>query len=139
MSVAIRRTVEIEVLVGGETVTLVCRQPTAQQLSGFLNARFEAKGRKVKSHLYSARTGLIDQVLVDIKNATYENAQGELKTLNASTVLSEGDVAYWSGILGSKVESWKDLIPMSWKSSAAMRFEDPQPEDDAAGEGDSKN
>ncbi len=139
MSVAIRRNIEISIDVSGDKVIIVCRRPTPQEQSAFLNARFEAKGRKVRSHLYEAREALIDKIMVDVRNATYETAAGELKPLNSQTVLAQQDQDHWSSILGVQVQNWKDLIPVSWKSSAAMHFEDPHPEDDEEAQGAPKN
>ena len=133
MAVTISGTIKIDVPVAGATVTLVCRRPTAQELSKFLNARFETQGRKVKSRLYEARTALIDKILVDVKNAEYATPEGEPKPLNCATVLGEREVEYWTAVNGAPVQSWKDLIPMSWKSSAAMHFEDQQPEEGGEG------
>jgi hypothetical protein len=130
VSAVIGSTIAINIPVGDETVVLVCRRPTTQEQSKFLKDRFEAKGRKVKSHLYETRVALIDKILLDVKNAEYETASGERKPLNNGTSLADEDKRHWSGILGTTVETWRDLIPPSWKSSAAMRFEDPQPEDD---------
>lgn len=129
--VTISRVVKVKVPVeGGETVTLVCRRPTSQELSGFLNARFDTRGKKVKSKLYEARTALINKILVNVEDANFEKADGGCAMLNAQTVLSEEDQAHWSGLLGTPVTGWKDLIPVSWMSSAAMAFEDPAPEDE---------
>jgi hypothetical protein len=122
--------VRISVPVSGEEVVLICRRPTSAEMSDFLSKRFTAKGRKVHSHLYEAREELMAKILVDAENAEYETQQGERKPLNAQTVLSDEEKAYWSGILGKKVNGWFDLIPLSWLSSAAMAFEDPQPDDE---------
>lgn len=135
--VTIGRTVKVKVQVeGGETVVLVCRRPTAPELSKFLGARFEHKGRKVKSKLYPAREEFIDKILVDVEGAQFERADGSTLPLNRAVELSDADKAHWSGICGTQVEGWKDLIPASWKSSAAMTFEDPQPESDDEGDGE---
>jgi hypothetical protein len=120
--------VRIPVPVGGEEVILICRRPTAAETSGFLSRRFTQHGRKVKSKLYEAREELMAQILVDAENAEYETKNGERKPLNAQTVLSDEDKAYWSGILGKTVFNWFDLIPLSWLSSAAMTFEDSAPD-----------
>ena len=130
MSAFVGSTININIPVGDETVVLVCRRPTAQEQSTFLKDRFEAKGRKVKSHLYESRAALIDKILIDVRNAEFETAAGERFTLNKDTALSESDRHWWSNLLGVTVTCWKDLIPVSWKSSAAMRFEDAQPEDE---------
>ena len=114
----------IAIDVNGDTVVFICRVPSATELSKFLNSRFETKRNKVKSCVYEAREEFINKIATDIENATYAGADGEEKPLNAQTVLSDQDKTYWSGILGVPVQTWKDLIPLSWKSSAAQRFED---------------
>ena len=142
MSAVISNSIRINVMVdGGEKVVFICRRPKAQELSNFLNKRFQTKGTRVKSQLYEAREALIDKILVNVEGAEYEDAAGQVKPLNASTVLSDQDKTHWAGILGESIESWKDLIPMSWKSSAAMTFEDAKPEADDADdrEGATKN
>jgi hypothetical protein len=136
MPAVISNRVRIPVPVGDDTVVFICRRPTAAEQSEFLSARFQAKGRKVKSHLYDARQDLIYKVLVDMEGAEYETKAGERQPLNARTLLSDEDKGYWAGILGEQVTSWVDLIPVSWLSSAAMFFEDPAPEE---AEGDRKN
>lgn len=132
--VTIGSSIRIKVPVGDDSVEFICRRPTAEEQSKFLRDRFETKGRKVKSHLYETRVALIDRIATDIAGAQYENAAGETVPLNAQTVLSEEDKRKWAGILGVPVKDWRDLVPASWKSSAAMRFEDAQPEDEG-GEG----
>ena len=129
--VTIGSTVSIRIPVGDETVTFICRRPSASEHSKFLRDRFEAKGRKMQNHLYEAREALIDKILVDVQGAEFETAEGIGVALNNKTTLNDADVAKWSGLLGVQVTSWKDLIPASWKSSAAMRFEDAQPDDEA--------
>ncbi len=122
--------VRISVPIGNESVVLICRRPTAAELNAFLQRRFEAKGKKVKSHLYDAREELMYRILVDAENAEYEHKDGTTAPLNARTVLSEDDKAHWSSVLGKQVNTWIDLVPLSWLSSAAMHFEDPSPEDE---------
>ncbi|MFB3828960.1 MAG: hypothetical protein ACE15B_19495 [Bryobacteraceae bacterium] len=130
---AFQKTVRVKIPVGSEDVVLICRKPNAGELSQFLNARFVRKGRKIESRLIEARGEFIDRILVDAENVEYETAAGERKPLNRNTQLSEEDKAYAGGILGVKVESWKDLIALNWKSSAAMHFEDAAPEDEEDG------
>lgn len=115
---------KIAVPVGGEDVVFTLRRPSAKETSKFLNSRFEQKRNKLVSKLYEARVAFIDSLLVDISNAQYETAAGELKPLNKDTVLSADDAAHASRVLDIPVNSWKDLIPVSWKSSVAMQFED---------------
>jgi hypothetical protein len=131
----IKANVEVNIDVQGETVCLVCRHPSAAELSGLLRGRYQAKGRKVKDRLYETRRDFIDRILIDCRNATFANAKHESVALDASTVLTDEDKTLWSGILGERVEIWKDLIPLNWKSSAAMTFEDQMPSDEGDGQG----
>ncbi|MGE5487570.1 MAG: hypothetical protein ACM3ZB_07090 [bacterium] len=138
MAKAFATKIRIPIPVGDETVIMICRRPTAEELNKFLSARFRASGRKVQTHLYEAREELIDKVLIDVENAEYEGPDGKLRPLSARTELTEEEKTFCSGVLGKPVKTWKDLIPLSWKSSAAMHFEDPAPEAPEA-EGNEKN
>ncbi|HZL56927.1 MAG TPA: hypothetical protein VFC21_07590 [Bryobacteraceae bacterium] len=122
LAVAPKKRVAIDV--NGETVVFICRTPSAGEMSAFLNSRFITKRNKVESRAYEAREAFMDKVAIDIENATYAGADGVEKPLDASTVLSSDEKTYLAGILGKPVDSWKDVIPMQWKSSAAQRFED---------------
>jgi hypothetical protein len=124
MPLAVATTRRVAIDVNGEIVVFVCRTPSAPELSQFLNGRFETKRNKVNSRVYEAREAFINKILIDVENATYSGADGAEQPLSAATSLSDQDQAYWSGIMGTQVKTWKDLIPMSWKSSAAQRFED---------------
>lgn len=130
--VTISGVVRVKVQVGSDTVVLVCRRPTAPEQSAFLGARFKTKGRKVKSELYEAREAFIDKILIDAEGAEFASGTG-VRPLNASTDLSAEDRQQWTRIMGKPVDRWQDLIPVSWKSSAAMTFEDPAQDE---GEGD---
>ncbi|MCL4797638.1 MAG: hypothetical protein KJZ84_23950 [Bryobacteraceae bacterium] len=134
MALALSSKQRIPISVGGETVTMICRQPTAKEVSIFLSQRFETKRNKIKSRLYEARPEFVRKILLDVENAQYESAGGEIRPLNAQSVLSEEDLRHASALLGRQVESWLDLIPDSWFSAVAMRFEDAAP-DDEDGEG----
>jgi hypothetical protein len=129
--VTLSATVSVTVPVGDDKVVMVCRRPTAAELSRFLGDRFESKGKKVKSRLYEARTALVDKILVDARGASFQDAAGETRVLDASTTLNDDDKRMWAGIMGKPVETWKDLIPESWKSSVAMTFEDAQPDEES--------
>jgi hypothetical protein len=124
MPLAAAPTRRIPIDVNGETVVFVCRVPSAAELSKFLNGRFATVRNKVNSRVYEAREEFINKIAVDVENATYAGADGIEKPLSAATALSDEDKTFWSGMFGQRVESWKDLIPLSWKSSAAQRFED---------------
>ena len=132
MPLAAATTKRIAIDVNGETVVFICRTPSTPELSQFLNSRFATKRNKVESRVYEARAAFMDKISVDIENATYAAADGQEKPLSVKTDLSADDKTYWSGILGTRVETWKDLVPLTWKSSAAMKFEDSSaaPEDE---------
>ncbi len=125
MAVSITSKIRILVPVGDENVVLICRKPTAAEHSAFLKGRYEQKGRKVRDQSYDAREELMYKILVDAENAEYETAAGETKPLNSRTVLSDEDKSHWSRVLGKTVNSWIDLMPISWLSTAAMSFEEP--------------
>jgi len=110
--------------VAGETVTFICRHPSAQELSRFLNARFIHKRGKTETNLSGSRSIFMDQITTDLEGGTFEAADGTEQPIDASYQLTEADKTKWTGILGVKVSSFLDLIPMSWKSSAAQQFED---------------
>jgi len=128
MAVAFQQKVRISIDVAGERVTFICRPPTGKEVSEFLNRRFVTRRNKIESRLYDARRDFVDSILLDIENAEWENANGELLPLNAATELTEEDKRHCAAILGAPVESWKDLIPLNWKASVAMHFEDVQGE-----------
>jgi hypothetical protein len=127
-----QRSVRIRILVGDETVTLICRQPTGAEVSRFLSDRFVQKGRKVTNRQTEARITFINAILEDVENAVYENAKGELLPLNASTILSDEDRAWAGRLLGCEVRDWRDLVNASWKATAAMRFEESQLDEEGA-------
>ncbi len=117
-----RLTVKIDV--AGESVTFHCRRPTGAEISAFLSKRFITKRNRVESRLYEARAEFADSIILDVENAQFENAAGEILPLNAQTALTDDDKRHWSGILGAPVGSWKDLIPLNWKVGVAIYFED---------------
>ena len=64
-----QRSVRIRILVGDETVTLICRQPTGAEVSRFLSDRFVQKGRKITNRQTEARITFINGILEDVENA----------------------------------------------------------------------
>jgi hypothetical protein len=122
------KTRRISIPVGDESVTIIVREPSSKERSDFLTSRFEMQGRKVKNQMTEARARFIRPLLLDVENATYEDAHGVPHPLNKSTTLSEEDKSYVEGVLGIPVKDWRDLVNISWLSSAAMAFEDAAPE-----------
>jgi hypothetical protein len=121
----IRATVRIPVDVeGGERVVLVCRRPTAAETSHHLTARFRQKGSRIQNNSTEAREALMDKILVDVEGVEYERPDHSAVKLSAATVFTDEEKAYLSSIFGGRVETWKDAIPVNWKSSAATYFED---------------
>ncbi len=116
--------IKIPIEVGGETVNLICRRPTAKELSSFLSSRFVQKRNKMQSRIYEARSEFIDQILVDVENAQVQNAAGDVLEITKDLVLTEDDKRHLTSSLGDNIENWRDLIPLNWKASAAMYFED---------------
>lgn len=139
MSTAIARVLSILIAVeGGNSVTVLCRRPTAQEKQKFLNSRFTTHRNKTTSRLYEARAEFFDKIAVDVEGVTFENAKDEEVPLNAQTVFTDEDKAKWQGIMGVPITGWRDLIDVAWKSSVIMRFEDSASEPDEK-ESDPKN
>ena len=118
----------ITIPVGDEQVILILREPTSKERSDFLTARFQVQGRKVKSHVSEARARFIRPLLLEIENAEYENADGVFVPLNSKVTLSETDKSSVGLVLGAPVNDWRDLVNVTWLSSAAMAYEDAAPE-----------
>lgn len=126
----------IRVTTGNEDVVFICRQPSAKEVSKFLASRFVTHRNKQVNRLYEARQSFIDSIIEDVENVSYRDAAGNLVPLHAGTQFTPEDIATWSKTLDlrpSEVD-WKALIPLNWKSSAAMFFED-----SASGEADAGN
>lgn len=130
MALALASKLRIPIAVGGETVIMICRQPTAKEVSTFLAQRFETKRNKVHSRLYEARPVFARKIVLDAENAEYESASGAILPLNARNAIPEEDRRHAAALLGRAVDSWLDLIPDSWLSAVAMRFEDAAADDD---------
>jgi len=125
--------IRITVPVSGEDVVFICRRPAAKEISQFLSSRNRTHRNKVTSRLYEAREEFARSIIQDAENVSYRSVTGEELPLNARTSLSAEDKEHWSKVLGVKVESWLDLIPLSWFSSVAMYFEDSLPDDGPEG------
>lgn len=102
-----------------EPAILIVRRPSADAVQRFLKARTVTRRNKLENHAYEARIDFIDGILVDVEGVAYEDLQGEVHPLNSSVSLEN----VHPDVRGS-ASSWKDLIPVNWKSSAAMYFED---------------
>ncbi len=109
---------------GGESVTVVLRHPTPEELNKFLKDRFQTVRNVVRNNQPEARRALIDKILVNVEGFTADNAKGEEVQVNKDLVLSDEDRIHWSAVLGFPVQTWKDLIPATWKNSWALRFEE---------------
>ena len=119
---------KIRIPVGEESVTVIVREPSSKERSDFLTSRFQMEGRKVKNQMTESRARFIRPLLLDLDNATYETADGTEKPLNKTTTLTDEDKTFMEGVLGMPVRDWRDLVNISWLSSAAMAFEDAAPE-----------
>ena len=120
--------VRIAVSAGNEDVIFVCRNPTARDMAKFLNSRYVQRRNKIETRLYEARAEFVDAILVDVENVTYKSSTGESVPLNAQTQFTDADRASWAAQLDVRPSemTWKDLLPLNWKSGVAMYFEDAQ-------------
>lgn len=119
---------------GSESITVVLRQPTSEEVSRFLKARFPSVRNKTLNQRAEAQIAFIDRILTGVDGLTVANAAGEQIPVGPGMALTEADTAAWQQRFGWKVATWKDLIPSYWKTSWALRFEEnaaPALEDDA--------
>lgn len=120
----VAKTRRIDIEVEGETLTLICRQPTAQEHATFLASRFKREGNKTKTDLWPARAAFMRQILVGVENATWTDDQGYEHPIGPDERLWDEDKQYLSGLLNQPVNDWRDLIPANYLSTAATEFEE---------------
>lgn len=111
----------------GEPVELIVRRPNAAEHSAFLKSRLKERRNKVKTEVFEARQAFLDKILVDCRGVKIEDADGESIDLNAKTEITPGLRELYG--LGDK-DGWRDLIPVNWKSTAAMHFEESEQVED---------
>ena len=116
--------VRVKVEVGDEVVTFVVRRPTAAEQSSFLSKRFVQGDNGLKNNAQAVRVELVDKILVDVHGLEYENAEGAVVPLNASSTFSEADRRLLEAQTGIAVRDYRDLIPMNLKCSVATYFEE---------------
>lgn len=84
---------------------LILRQPTARELKTFLQGRFVRKGNKIQDVSVEARENFVNALLERVENVEVKGLHGgyvEIMTL----------------------PDWKDRIPLNWKTSIAIKFEE---------------
>lgn len=125
--------IRIRVPVGDDEVVFICRRPSTKEISKFLSSRYVQKRNKVETRLYEAREAFVNSILLDVENVTFKSAAGESIALNSQTTLMESDRQSYAEQLGvpPSAVTWKDLIPVNWKSGVAMIWEDTQAESDS--------
>jgi hypothetical protein len=109
---------------GGESVTFICRKPSAPEVSKFLSGRYTRKRNKMEDRRVEAQVAFAKSILLDVENLGYELigtngiGTGKVVGLNKSTVLTEEDKHFYG------VSDWKDVIQANWLVSVAMQFEE---------------
>jgi hypothetical protein len=110
---------------GGESVTFVCRKPSAKEVSAFLSNRFTRHRNKMVDRRVEAQVSFAKSIVIDVENLGYELigvdgvGTGEVVPLSRSTVLSDQAKAFYGA------SDWKDMIQVNWLVSVAMQFEEP--------------
>lgn len=84
---------------------LILRRPTLKELRSFLQPRFEIRENCIEDHSVEVREEFIDSLLVGCENIEIR-INGIYKPLSP------------------EVADWKELIPLSWKISVALQFEE---------------
>ena len=127
--------IRIAISAGSEDVVFICRRPSGKEISKFLGKRFTTHRNKVQSRLYEARAEFVDSILLDVENVTFRTVEGETVPLNSKLQLTDADRAAWAVNLDVRAAEvdWKSLIPINWKSSVAMFFEDSGSDEESSG------
>ena len=121
---AILSSIRIKIPTGGETVTFVCRKPTAKEVSTFLSGRYTRHRNKMVDRRVDAQLAFAKSILIDVENLGYEPigtdgiGTGKVVALNKATVLSDDDKRVY------QASDWKDVIQANWLVSVAMQFEE---------------
>lgn len=84
---------------------LILRNPTSSETKAFLKGRFERRGRKIDDRSVESRERFINDLLVGCENI-------EVK---------DGD--NWVSLIPS-MPGWEEKIPLNWKTSVAVQFEE---------------
>jgi len=96
----------IDVGEGENNPTLIIRRPSDKEMQRFLASRWERKGSKVVDRTIDARREFVDALLEGCERIEIEQADGTYTDLTPNG------------------NGWKDSIPLNWKTSLAMRFEE---------------
>lgn len=91
---------------GPDNPILILRQPTPAEVKAFLTGRFIRKGNKVQDESVTAREKFIDTLMIGIQNVEIRDS-------------SRNYIA-----LSPDFPNWKEKIPVNWKTSIAVRFEE---------------
>lgn len=104
-------------IVGEEelTVQLDCglifthRPPTAKEIVNYKNSlSFHKKGKAFSTKSAEQQLRLANDIIIDVKNLGYRNADGETEALGKHT--RPEDIAHLK-VDGAAPRSWKDLVP----------------------------
>lgn len=95
---------------------LILRRPTNNEVKEFLKSRFVRKGGKMVDQSVEAREKFVNTLLVDCENV-------EIKKDGVAVSLKSG------------IPDWTSYIPLNWKTSIAIKFE----EQETVSEEDAKN
>jgi hypothetical protein len=96
---------------GADKPVLILRAPSSEELRAHLAGRFKKGGKatdpfRITEQLMLSREAFVDSLLVDCENVGYLRAPGDQVPL------------------GQSVPGWKSKIPVNWKTSIAMKYEE---------------
>ncbi len=90
----------------GDNPVLILRQPTAAEIKAFLNGRFIRRGNKVEDQSVTSRERFVDTLLIRVHNIEIKDEGGNYIPLTPA------------------IAGWKERIPLNWKTSIAVKFEE---------------
>jgi len=105
----------------GAPVEFIVRRPSADEHQKFLKSRLKERRNKITTDVIAPRLALMHKILLDCRNVTIDDEHGNEIELNAQTQLTEGIREHY-GL--DALDTWRDLIPANWLSSAATYFEE---------------
>ena len=97
---------KINLGLGDEDPVLILRPPTDEEVQEFLSGRFVRVGKKIEDRSVSAKSELVEKLLVGCRKVEIAANDGTWIPLDPA------------------IDGWKKKIPLNWKSSAGNYFEE---------------
>lgn len=100
---------------------LVYRYPTTEEYVHYkdgISIMRHADGKLV-TEATDSEIELVNAILIDVEDFKYETADGQEEFLTKDTPVSA--LTHFEEAFGHPITSWKDVIPVTWKTGLAFR------------------